>query len=549
MKLLRWRRPSTLALLRPQPSQGQPRRRQLGLRPRLLLGMGSLMLLFGATTVLALWHLQSASGQLQRIVERDARRADLAHRLQTALLDVGMQERTLLPMTDAEDLKAQSLLLRQAKAGYDRTEAQLAALPPEAGEAEPTLASQLAAIRAVRAEIAPVHERAVELVMQGAGAEAAFALLLQTERAEQQWRARIAAIVTHIARGNEAAYQQTREQARQARVLLLSALALVTTASVPLALGLARNITLPVAEATQVAEAIAGGDLASEVKVRRADELGRLLGAIGAMQDKLRQIVGGLGASSDAIAGASGAIAVSSRELSERTEHAASGLRQTTAAMHDLAAMVTRSADAAQLAKTQTDNVRRQAQDGGSAMAQVTVGMEGIRQATRKIDDIVGIISGIAFQTNILALNAAVEAARAGEHGRGFAVVAAEVRTLAQRAAGAATQIGNLSREADSRIAASGAQVAHAAANAATLMAMTDSVAALVSDISRAAIEQNASLREIGAVLNQLDAMTQQNAAMGAASVDTAAVLGAEAGRLVGLVRLFQAPHPSMAPI
>ncbi|MFS2134977.1 methyl-accepting chemotaxis protein [Duganella sp. Dugasp56] len=547
MKPIRWRRPLPLALLRPRPAQGQ--RRQLGLRPRLLLGMGALMLLFGATTVLALWHLQSASDQLQRIVERDARRADLAHRLQTALLDIGMQERTLLPMTDAEDLKAQSALLRQAKAGYDRTEAQLAALPAEAGEEEPTLAGQLAAIRAVRAEIAPVHERAMDLVVQGAGAEAAFALLLQTERAEQQWRERIAAIVTRISRSNEAVYLQARQRAQQARTLLLSALALATAASLPLALGLARNITVPVAEATRVAESIAGGDLASAIQVQRADELGRLLGAIGGMQDKLRRIVGGLDASADAIAGASSAIAVSSRELSERTEQTASGLRQTTAAMLDLAAMVTRSAEAAQLAKTQTDSVRRQAQDGGNAMAQVTAGMEGIRQATRKIDDIVRIISGIAFQTNILALNAAVEAARAGEHGRGFAVVAAEVRTLAQRAAGAATQIGSLSREADSRIAASSAQVAHAAANADTLITMSDGVAALVSDISGAAIEQNASLREIGTVLSQLDAMTQQNAAMGAVSVDTATVLGTEAGRLVGLVQLFQAPQPSIVSI
>jgi methyl-accepting chemotaxis protein len=529
-----------------------PRLRQLGLRARLLLGMGSLMLLFGATTVLALWHLQLASDQLQRIVERDARRADLAHELRAALLEIGMQERSLLPMTDEEDLKSQFTLIQRAKASYVRTEARLSALPaddPQQEAPSASLASQLAAIRAVRAEIEPVHARAIDLVMRGAGAEPAFALLLQTERAELQWRERIAAIVAQTSRSNEASYLQARQRARQARLILLSLLALATAASLPLALGLARNITRPVAEATHVAESIAGGDFGSTVRVQRTDELGRLLGAIGAMQDKLRQIVSGLAASATSIEGASGEIATGSQQLSERTEQTASGLRQTTAATRELAAMVTRSADAAQLAKTQTENVRRQAQDGGRAMAQVTAGMAGISAATRKIDDIVGIIGGIAFQTNILALNAAVEAARAGEHGRGFAVVAAEVRTLAQRAAGAATQIGELSREADHRIADSNRHVAQATATAGALMTMTDGVAALVGDISSAATAQNASLQQIGAVLSQLDAMTQQNAAMGTASVGTATVLGAEAGRLVDLVRLFQTPHPSIQSI
>ncbi|SFV09221.1 methyl-accepting chemotaxis protein [Pseudoduganella namucuonensis] len=510
----------------------------LGLRQRLLLGMAALMLPFTATSLLALWQLDAMSAQLQRVVERDARRVDLAHLLHAALLDIGMQERTLLPMTDAEDLKTQHALLQAAQARYRDVEARLAALPPEPGE-DNGVSRQLAAIRAERAQAEPVHARAVELVMNGAGADAGLTLLLQVERADAHWRTSIAEIVGQITRRNQATHQRDRGRARQARLLLAASLAFSAIAGTFIALRLARVVTRPVADATGIAVAIAEGDLTSEVRAQRGDELGRLLKAIGAMQERLRRMVGGVGETAAAVASASQDVADGSTALLERNLHAAAQLRQTAASLRTLTDTVAASAENALRASACTDEVRSHARDGNQAIVRVRASMDGVELATRKIDGIVGIIGGIAAQTNILALNAAVEAARAGEQGRGFAVVASEVRTLAQRAAEAAKQIGELSREASARIAGGNSDVRHAVAMARTLMERADMVAGLVASLSDAAASQNEGLRDIDQALGRLDAVTRQNAGMGEASVATAATLAGQSRELVRMVGMF----------
>ncbi|TSE20881.1 Methyl-accepting chemotaxis protein I [Tepidimonas alkaliphilus] len=332
--------------------------------------------------------------------------------------------------------------------------------------------------------------------------------------------------------------------------LIITALALVVGTLV--AVSLTRGITRPLREAVTVAGAIAQGDLTQRLHTGRGDEVGELLRALEAMQSALRQAVGRIRGSADSVATAAVQIAQGNQDLSARTESAAASLEQTSASMQQLTDAVRHSAEAARTANQVAQQASDAAQRGGAAVREVIGTMQGIESSSQKIADIIQVIDGIAFQTNILALNAAVEAARAGEAGRGFAVVAGEVRALAQRSAQAAKEIKALIEESVARVQQGSQQVDAAGRTVEEIVQAIQRVADMIGEVTAATTEQSDSIVQVNAAVAQLDQTTQQNAALVEQATAAADSLRQQADELLRVVAQFrtgeQLPVPAGAP-
>jgi methyl-accepting chemotaxis protein len=301
-----------------------------------------------------------------------------------------------------------------------------------------------------------------------------------------------------------------------------------------------RSITGPLTEAVRITETVARGDLTSRIGPTSADETGRLLAALQNMISSLVTVVGTVRASSDSIATGSAQIATGNADLSQRTEEQASNLQQTAASMEQLTGTVTNTADTAREAAALARSASDTAGKGGVAVGRVVSTMDEISASSRKIADIIGVIDGIAFQTNILALNAAVEAARAGEQGRGFAVVASEVRNLAQRSAGAAKEIKELIGASVERVEAGAQLVGDAGTTMKDIVAQVQRVAVLINVFSTATVEQTSGIGQVSSAVSQLDQVTQQNAALVEESAAAAESLKNQAAKLVEAVQVFK---------
>jgi methyl-accepting chemotaxis protein len=319
---------------------------------------------------------------------------------------------------------------------------------------------------------------------------------------------------------------------------LVVALAMLVVA--PSTLLNSRSLVGPIGRARKLALAIAEGDLTQRVDDHGHDETGDLMRALERMRGQLLQVVGSLRDASTNIGTASSQIASGNQDLSGRTEQTAANLQQAASSMEQLTGTVAHSADSAaqanQLASSAADVARR----GGNVVAQVVSTMDDISASSKKIADIIGVIDGIAFQTNILALNAAVEAARAGEQGRGFAVVAAEVRSLAQRSAEAAKEIKALIGSSVDKVEAGSRLVGDAGSTMTEIVASVQRVADIIGEISAAAREQSSGIGQVNSAVADLDRMTQQNAALVEQSAAAAHSLEEQARRLTQVVATFR---------
>ena len=348
---------------------------------------------------------------------------------------------------------------------------------------------------------------------------------------------KIAAIVDAEGRKTQAEVAATMTQTLW---LFCAVIALVAVVVVPLTLMNSRSITSPIAYAQTLAQAIASGDLTRTVRLEGDDESAQLLRALDSMQDALRRLIGEVGDSAQSIHTASSEIASGSADLSNRTEQTASSLQETASSMEELTGNVAQSAAAARQANQLASSAANVAQRGGDVVARVVSTMDDIHASSRKIADIIGVIDGIAFQTNILALNAAVEAARAGEQGRGFAVVAGEVRSLAQRSAEAAREITALIGTSVAKVETGSRLVKDAGSTMTEIVASVQRVTDIIGDITAATSEQSAGIGQINGAITQLDQMTQQNAALVEESAAAAESLKEQAGRLSQVVGTFR---------
>ena len=313
---------------------------------------------------------------------------------------------------------------------------------------------------------------------------------------------------------------------------------------------LIRNIRNPLREAMAFAEQIAGGDLTAQIRNDRKDEFGAMTAALLGMRDRLVNVVADVKRGTDNITVAAKEIATGNNDLSARTEQTASNLQQTAASMEQMSGAIRQSADSARVANQLADVAGQSAQKGGEVVHQVIATMEEINQSSRKINDIIGVIDGIAFQTNILALNAAVEAARAGEQGRGFAVVAGEVRNLAQRSAQAAKEIKILIGTSVDKVTAGTELVNQAGKTMGEIVDNVVRVRDMIGEIASASGEQADGVNQINAAVANLDQLTQQNAALVEESAAAASSMNDQADRLAEVVRVFRVDaHSSVAKL
>ena len=347
-------------------------------------------------------------------------------------------------------------------------------------------------------------------------------------------------VVAQIEVNATAAAAASAAQSRQLNLTLAAVGLLMAGAAIAVAHMMQRRLVADIGQASQLATQAAAGRLDQMVTTQRQDEVGDLLRALGAMQAQLREVVGGVRTAADNISMASAEVAHGNADLSQRTEQQASALEETAASMEQLSSTVKQNADNARQANQLAMGASTVAIKGGEVVGQVVQTMKGINDSSKKIADIIGVIDGIAFQTNILALNAAVEAARAGEHGRGFAVVASEVRSLAGRSADAAKEIKTLITASVERVEQGTALVDQAGTTMTEVVSSIRRVTDIMGEISAASQEQSAGVAQVGEAVAQMDHATQQNAALVEESAAAAESLKRQAQQLVSAVAVFK---------
>jgi methyl-accepting chemotaxis protein len=329
-------------------------------------------------------------------------------------------------------------------------------------------------------------------------------------------------------------------------IIALGTLALALGAV--LALLLTRSITRPIGEAVELARTVAKGDLTARIEVRTKDETGQLTAALQAMTENLNRIVTRVRTGTETISTGSGQISAGNQDLSARTEQQASSLEETASSMEELTSTVQQNAENARMGNHLAASAAQTAEKGGGVVSQVVSTMGEIHESARKVVDIISVIDGIAFQTNILALNAAVEAARAGEQGRGFAVVASEVRTLAQRSAAAAKEIKTLIDDSVDRVETGTRLVNEAGMTMADVVDSVKRVSSIMSEIASASQEQRDGIEQVNQAIGQMDQVTQQNAALVEEAAAAAASMQDQAGQLSEAVSLFKLDTRAVQP-
>ena len=385
-----------------------------------------------------------------------------------------------------------------------------------------------------------LHERMITASRQNQNEEARALLDGESRTAFLAASDTLMALVKLNHEGGDAAGQHAHAAYQSALWVMGVAGVAALVLALVLSVGLTRSITAPLREAVTLAEQVAAGDLSVRLDARRGDEFGDLLRAMSCMAGSLSELVSKVRSSSDSIATGASQIASGNADLSQRTEEQASALQQTASTMEELGSTVRLNAENAQHADQLAKNASDVASQGGEVVAQVVGTMKDIHESSRKIADIIAVIDGIAFQTNILALNAAVEAARAGEQGRGFAVVAGEVRTLAQRSAEAAKEIKALITASVERVEAGTALADRAGSTMDDVVGAIRRVTDIMGEIASSSAEQSSGVSQVGDAVSQMDQVTQQNAALVEESAAAAASLRNQAQALVGAVSVFK---------
>ena len=502
---------------------------------RLALGFGAISAMLIVISFLGLAMLGKINQGTDHIVRDSMPKIAIANALADHVNDIAIALRNNMLTTDPTDRQQQVTAVLAAR---EAAVADLARL--ERSATLPRERALLAQLRAAHVRYAEGQDQLLDLVRTST-LEAARTYMYEQVRAMlDRYKRLIAqqiALQSEEANANAASAHATYVTTR-AILIGLSAVALLCAAL--LSYLITHSVTKPVAQALKVANTVAAGDLSSTIIVESRDELGQLLQALRTMNDSLARTVGTVRAGTDTIAAASAQVAAGSQDLSSRTEHEASSLEETASSMEELTSTVKQNADNARQAHVLADTASNAAQRGGAVIAQVVATMDKISQSSSKITDIIGVIDGIAFQTNILALNAAVEAARAGEQGRGFAVVATEVRNLAQRSAAAAKEIKHLIDDSTDSVASGSALVHQAGASMTDLVDSVRRVTDIMGEITSASAEQTAGIELINRAINDMDSDTQENAALVEESAAAAAALREQAAMLAQVVSVFR---------
>jgi methyl-accepting chemotaxis protein len=509
--------------------------RNLKIGTRLALGFAIVIALLITMAVVGVSRLQAVDKNTEVIVNDRYVKIALAHLVMDKVGVKTRALRTALIATEPEEIKAE--LVRAAETtpviadALDKLQATIHT---------PQGVAALKRVLELRGPFVATANHLAELTAAGQRAEAGPYLIKSMIPIQNDYLKALSELIETQVAGMHGFADEAAAQARNATILMIVLAAVATLLAAAIGFGITRSITQPIAEAVKLAQTVAGGDLTARVAVTSRDETGQLLGALRTMVENLVGVVSQVRHSSDSIATGSSQIATGNADLSQRTEEQASNLQQTAASMEQLTSTVRNNSDTARQATQLAGSAAAAATQGGVVVEQVVSTMGAIDDASRKIADIIGVIDGIAFQTNILALNAAVEAARAGEQGRGFAVVAGEVRSLAQRSADAAKQIKSLITDSVEKVHAGTEQVAEAGRTMADIVSQVRRVNDLIAEISAATLEQTQGIGQVGDAVSQLDQVTQQNAALVEESAAAAESLNQQAAKLVEAVGVFR---------
>lgn len=510
--------------------------RQFSIRVRMIGAIGVVLALLLTVGSAGLWGMQRLHSLSEEFVDHAFHETVALSHLRLALADLGQHEKDMVIQYESpEQLSAAHMRWEKTRGEIERLVAEL-----QQGEAD----EDNAVLQELEGKLKD-YSTAVEPIVaniKSGGYDSATVAYRMLERAHERYGAMLVdlkKIESIIAAEAKAVQEEASHTTGQTMLWFALAVGAAVLVVVPTTLANMQSICGPLDQAQRVAAAITQGDLTQPIQANGKDELTRLTTALATMQLSLSRIVSEVRQTTDNIGVASAEIASGNQDLSQRTEQTAGSLQRTASSIEQINATVHQSAESARQASQMAQANAEVAARGGAVVGEVVATMEEINHRSQKISDIIGVIDGIAFQTNILALNAAVEAARAGEQGRGFAVVAGEVRNLAQRSAEAAREIKSLIGASVEMVEAGTRQVAEAGATIGEIVQNAQRIANLVNDITMAANEQSQGIGQVNGAVGQLDQMTQQNTALVEQSAAAAQSLKDQAEKLAGVVSTF----------
>ncbi|MCF8167526.1 MAG: MCP four helix bundle domain-containing protein [Rhodoferax sp.] len=502
---------------------------------RLVLGFGVLGLLTAMLGAISQFKVDTINGLFHAVMEERIPKIIAVNAVKDDVNTIAIALRNIIIMNDGALIKQEAQRIEVARKHIGSELEQL-----KAQIASPEGKSLIAKVYLTRSAYDPLQVEAVELAVAGQVFEAKAMLQDKVVPAQRAYFEALDGLLRYqdtLLRESTEATQQATGSVKYVNVGMVAA---ALTLGIFMAIWIIRSITQPINKAVEISAAVAAGDLTMRFEAHGSNETGRLLLAFKEMQDHLIQVVSDVRDGSQGVALASAAIADADAALSSRTEHQASSLEETAASMEQLSATVQQNADSARSANALALTASAVAEKGGQAVSQVVETMKDINTSSRKIADIIQVIDGIAFQTNILALNAAVEAARAGEQGRGFAVVASEVRSLAGRSAAAAREIKSLIGASVERVMLGTEQVDRAGSTMAEVVSSIRQVTDLMGQISKASAEQSLGVSQVSEAVKLMDQVTQQNAALVEQMAASAMRLKSQAEDLVQVVSVFR---------
>ena len=508
---------------------------------RLALGFALVLVLLVAVAVVGILRMAQIQDRLDHVVSVSNVSTGLVVEMRNNVSDRLASLRVLTLMTDPADMEPEIVKFKEQTAKYDAAQAKLAALfATYANDQEKTLLNQ---IKEHEATAMPAIARATELYLAANAMDATRVMIREVRPVQRKWTDALNALSALEDKQNAQSKADAESAFANARNFMLILLVLAVVMGIVAAVAITRSLLKQLggepAYTAKIAGSIAHGDLSIAIDTKASDR-GSLLVEMKEMRNSLVGIVEQVRRGTETIGTASREIAAGNIDLSSRTELQASSLEKTASAMEQLTATVKQNADSAREANALAATASDVARKGGDVVSQVVGTMGEINTSANKISDIIGVIDGIAFQTNILALNAAVEAARAGEQGRGFAVVASEVRNLAQRSAAAAKEIKTLIGDSVEKVERGSKLVGQAGVTMNEVVASVKRVTDIMSAIANASVEQSAGIEQVNRSIIEMDSMTQQNAALVEQAAAAAQSLQDQAGELANVVSIFK---------
>ena len=510
---------------------------------RLGLGFALVLAFLISVTILSITRMSQIQDRLEKVVSVSNVEVRLIIDMRAIVYDRMVSLRNLTLLTDLDDMATDIAKIKEQSQKYSEAEAKLAKMFSAENGTTPEEKSLLAKLKEQELAAAQLPEKAQALGLANNPEVATITLIKKLRPIQKKWLDTLDDMTTLEDKLNEATSQDANAAFSTARTLMLVLGGLALAAGIAAASIITRSLINQLGGepdyASHIASQIAAGDLGVKIDTKPGDKTS-LIAEMKSMRDSLVNIVGQVRVRTDTIATASSEIAMGNLDLSSRTEQQASSLEKTSSAMKELTKTVKLNADNAREANQLALSASEVARHGGSVVAQVVDTMSSINESAKKIEDIISVIDGIAFQTNILALNAAVEAARAGEQGRGFAVVASEVRNLAQRSAVAAKEIKGLITTSVEKVDIGSKLVGQAGVTINQIVTSVKHVTDIIAEISHASQDQSSDIEGINLSIIDMDGMTQQNAALVEEAAAAAQSLQDQASELANVVSIFK---------